>query len=243
MKCKYCNSNIDIDTEVCPYCGKENHIAKKHREDMAKYSEDYKATKEDVLKNSKKFNRKTFRTTAVAITVAFIAISFCLVIFNFDIADTVYHIKKDRESSKYADQIFELMEADDYLGLTRLVNSEEISYYSIPELKDIYMSVYVARNYSNLFSEVMKTVKDDETHSSYFVENVNNALVQIYKYASMECDDELYVRFCNDAKRDALLLLEYYLDMPKVKTEALEGMTDGQRILAIEEAYYAKLER
>ena len=60
MKCKSCGANLEIDTAFCPYCGKANPVAKKHREDMARFEKDYKDTKKAVISSSKKFNRKTF---------------------------------------------------------------------------------------------------------------------------------------------------------------------------------------
>lgn len=243
MKCKYCSSNIDIDTAVCPYCGKENPVAKKHREDMEKYSDDYNATKEDVMRSSKRFNSRTFRITVVAVTFAALAIMICLIAFNQALGRTISQIKKDKESGKYAQQIINLVEQDDYLELNRLIESEDISYYAIPELSDSYEVIYIARYYSRIFGELMEASTANGTSSPYAVSNINEDLKWIYQYSSQQKDNEMYTKYCNDAKRDVALLLEYYLDIPREKAVALESMSDGQRITILEEAYYAKIEK
>lgn len=243
MKCRFCNSNLDIDAAVCPYCGKENPVAKKHREDMAKYTADYKATKEDVLKNSRKFTGKTFKVAALAVTVTAFVIMICLVIFNDRLGRDIARAKRDKENEQYTPRVMSLIEEEEYLELTRFISAKNISYYAIPELTDVYEIVHVANSYTKIFNELIEMTTANGVRSTYTVDNINEGLRVMYKYCGLQKDSELYTKFCADAKRDTLLLLEYYLDMPKEKTEALETMTDGQRILAIEEAYNAKIQK
>ena len=52
MKCKYCGSNLGIEDEFCPYCGKVNKKAAKYLAEKNKYLNEYEQTKTEVKKKS-----------------------------------------------------------------------------------------------------------------------------------------------------------------------------------------------
>ena len=52
MKCQCCGGNLNIEDKFCPQCGILNPFAVKHQEEMERYEDDYRQTKEDMLKRS-----------------------------------------------------------------------------------------------------------------------------------------------------------------------------------------------
>ena len=76
IKCGFCGANIDINAEVCPYCGMKKSQFQAHREDMKKLQADYIKTKETAVKENVSFSKKA----AYAVMLSFILIA-CLVVF------------------------------------------------------------------------------------------------------------------------------------------------------------------
>lgn len=85
MKCKNCGSNLEIENAYCPYCGRENPFAKKHRDDMKKYASDYNSTKDEVISRSRNVNTKAVKAAVIALTVA----AFIALLFYFGISESL----------------------------------------------------------------------------------------------------------------------------------------------------------
>lgn len=243
MKCKYCGANLEIDTPFCPYCGKENPIAKQHREDMAKFERDYKETKKEVLTNSKKFNLRTLRITVVAVTVAAFAILILLLVFNDELSYSHYRNKAEKYSINYLDEIKTLVDGRDYLTLARLINSKNIrvSYINKTELEDYRYVMNAARDYEQLFSSVMR-VAGGGNSASGMPGTIAGEIRYIFKDIKQGRDEDEAGRFSDyysDVERDTILLMETCFGMDKETAESLPGLSDAKLNLAIEEALYA----
>ena len=52
MKCKFCGSNLGIEDEFCPHCGKPNDQFEGNRAEMKEYKEEFEKTKEEVKESS-----------------------------------------------------------------------------------------------------------------------------------------------------------------------------------------------
>ncbi len=52
MKCQYCGNNLQIEDEVCPYCGKPNPEAAGQREALRSVREEYEQTRSESKKKS-----------------------------------------------------------------------------------------------------------------------------------------------------------------------------------------------
>lgn len=239
MKCKKCGSNLDIDTAVCPYCGTENPVAKKHREDMERFEKDYRATKDEVIKNTGKFNQKAFKITAIAVTVAFLTLSILLVGFNNAIAYRVYRNRITASSGKYLNEIKALIEEENPLELARFVDGKNISVGYDRDTEGIRYAIYVARNYSELFRYVMdiaacKSPRYSDKTPGYMTEYLKYILS--YSEEGLERDGELQHYF-DAVYNDSVLLLRTYMNLSEEDGENLKSYSDGKLALVIEEAY------
>ena len=57
MKCNFCGSNLGIEDEFCPHCGKPNDQFEGNRAEMKEYKEEFEKTKEEVKESSKTNSR------------------------------------------------------------------------------------------------------------------------------------------------------------------------------------------
>lgn len=91
MKCKFCGSNLGIEDELCPHCGKPNDQYEGNRTEMKEYREEYEKTKEDV-KESSKTNSRLGRIIVIGILLS--------VILAMAIATSGYSNFEIREKNK-----------------------------------------------------------------------------------------------------------------------------------------------
>lgn len=168
MKCEHCGSNLNIEDKFCPYCGKPNPYAKLHQKEMERFARDYKETKEDVLEQSSRFNKRTVRITILAVLIALIAVFGILTAM----ADDIRYWQEERNiaanAPKYVGEIEKYMEDRDYTGLYYFFTEKHIS-YSTP-LQE-YDAVFSGTQRYRMFYENLILLKDKEafpeTHSYY----------------------------------------------------------------------------
>ncbi len=141
MKCKYCGSNLGIEDEYCPYCGKLNDQAAGHQAVMKEYRDEYEKTKSDVKVKSRLAGR-TGRLVVIGAMLVVIAAMGVSIGVNSDVENREQkkqnRVAKEVESK--ADSISatlkELEDNRDYLGMSyyslnyRLRSEEKYSDYS-----------------------------------------------------------------------------------------------------------------
>ena len=238
MKCANCGANLEIDTAFCPYCGTANPVAKKHREDMARYEKDYKNTKAEDLDNTRRFNGKTLRIAVVAVTVALIAIFITLSYFSERLARSKYREKNEEASITHLEEVKGMIDERDYIELARLIAKEHISFPYKTELDNYRTCGYAARNYADLFTYVMRLAGGASVGSS-FPASISSEIKYVFKYAKEGRESEIEsVRIFSECiERDTLLLLETYLGLSKEESKSLLTCTDAQMGLILEEAF------
>lgn len=238
MKCRSCGANLEIDTAFCPYCGKANPVAKKHREDMARFEKDYRTTKKEVLTNTGRFNRRTLRITAVAVTVAALAIMILSLVFNDNLAYSHYRERAAKESINYLEDIKTLVEERDYLALDRLVNAKDIrAGYKDDGLGRFRYVINANRNYADLFEALMRADYGG-SYGSSMASTLSSAAFHVFKNVKegREQGYDEFEGFYADIVRDTLLLLETCLNMDKEQMAEFPEVSEARLTLAIEEA-------
>ncbi len=73
MKCEYCGSNLGIEDEYCPHCGRLNSQAAGHFAELKKTQDDFKQAKAEATENIRSGNR-TARLVIIGIMVTVIII-------------------------------------------------------------------------------------------------------------------------------------------------------------------------
>ena len=242
MKCKKCGSNLDIDTAVCPYCGTPNPIAKKHREDMAKYEADYKSTKATVIGNSKHFNIKIFFIGATVVTIALFILLIILSKNSERIGFHNYTSGLRKGSAKYVEEVKKYVADSDYIGLTTLSRAKHMSFYDHEALKKYYYVSLAASNYSDLFTYIIRCEFDSWNTSLPRPSDISYPLKNVLRYLDNSKDEtDASVRaFADNLYRDTKALIVTYLGLSDSEYDALLTASDAQFDLAIEEAFNEK---
>ncbi|MBR6308347.1 MAG: zinc ribbon domain-containing protein [Lachnospiraceae bacterium] len=238
MKCQSCGANLQIDNAFCPYCGAANPVAKKHREDMKRYANDYKKTKEEVVGNTRKFNKRTFRITAIAVTIAAIAGVILFSAVAESAGRQMYRDHRRQNAEKYFEEVISLIEDCDYIKLDTLARAKGVKSTNDKSMREYYSAENLATEYSYVFSDIMRNLTDESLSQSELT-TVGSEVYRFYKYynAGPETENETVVRFFENCKRDMGLLLTTYVGISEDDAGNLENMSEGQIQVLIEEAY------
>ena len=241
MKCQSCGANLQIDNAFCPYCGAVNPVASKHREDMKKYANDYKKTKEEVVRNTRRFNKKTFRITAIAVTIAAIA---GILIFSAvceSAGRSMYRSRREKNASQYFEEVITLIDECDYIKLDVLARTKGVKSSSDKSMREYYSAEALATQYSTVFTEVMRCLTDTDITQSE-MSTLGGDIFRFYKAIKQDdgYDNATVDKFFANAERDMGLLLSTYLGLSDEEVSSLRDMTEGQICVLVEEAYNGK---
>lgn len=243
MKCPSCGSNLQIDNAFCPYCGAKNPVAQKHREDMKRYAEDYKKTKEEVIGNTRKFNKTTLRVTAIALTVAAIVGVIALTMFKDRLGMQMYRKHRNMNAPQYFEQVEQLVGEEDYLRLDALVTAKGIAYGNNKRM-DEYTGVFrVTDHYAEVFTQLMYMLTDSSISDSeidVLSTEINSFYRSFKNYSDYGKDNEMVQKYLSDIKQDMSLLLKTYLKLSDETAAGLETMSEGNIFIMVEEAFGEK---
>lgn len=229
MKCSSCGANLEIDNEVCPYCGSVNRIAQKHREDMKKYKTDYDTTKSEVIKKSRRVNEKAIRISVVAFTVSALALLIILIL-----GETTFRYRYNRNKSmanveQYRPQIEDLMAKEDYLALNELIIAHEL-YHSENFDGKYYTALRATTSFANLYYDVLRVIEDGGNDTERLASNIGNYINEINRplneYDKIPDDCKSYM---NHLGEDTQLLLQTYLNLSKADYYDIVTMTGMKR--------------
>ncbi len=127
MKCRYCGSNLGIEDEVCPYCGKLNDQAAGHQAVMKEYRDEYEKTKTDVKKKSISAGRKG-RLIVIGLMLCAIIAMKISIIYNSD-----FDIREKKKSNRISKEV-DRNRDDVAATLKEMENNREylaLSYYML----------------------------------------------------------------------------------------------------------------
>ena len=246
LKCRKCGANLEMEMSCCPYCGTENPFAKQHREDMKRFTNDYKKTKAEVIDNSRRFNRRTFRITWIAVTAA----AFILVIFLSAFNDKLVYLKDARKETKntklYAEDALEYIRNDDYIGFYMFLGNKNISIYDTDVFDDYGDVRSASLHYYEIYCSVLKAAMPGYIYKKSDAENLAYDITLAYRARDDAYDTKNSGFVCDEAKnyldhlvRDMELMLKEYLGLSDEAVETLRNSTEAQRNVMLEEVLYA----
>ena len=143
MKCKFCGSNLGIEDEFCPHCGKPNDQFEGNRAEMKEYKEEFEKTKEEV-KESSKTNSRIGRLIVIGVLCAII---FVMLIRIHDFND--FDTRERKRNKKIEDYVSEHKDEID-ATLAELENNRD--YLAL----DYFVLNYRLRSNSDYYSEYGK---------------------------------------------------------------------------------------
>ncbi len=243
MKCEKCGANLDLETPFCPYCGAKNKSGIKHREDMRRYDRDYKATKEEVITNSRRFNIRNLKITMVALTVAAVLATILICVFNERLAREAYYERCGKKTETYVDEIKRLLNDGEHIELYDLIQSEDLRIYRVRELDDYSIACSAAGSYARLFVNVMSVLTPLDNPGGYLVTSMASEANYIIKYVNQGSNNPEVQAYFEKLLADTKLLFTSILGVPEDEVSELETLSQAKVNLIIEEAYNAKINK
>lgn len=252
MKCQYCGNNLDIESEVCPYCGKVNKQAAKYVAEIKNYKEDYDKTKDDAGKKAKTAGRIA-RLAIIAVLVLVVLVMQVSIKRNSDFKtrekDNAEKIAKNIEKNrdKVSATLKDLEKNREYL---------EMSYY-ILELKirgdetySEYSRVFnAAIEYEAIYEDVLSIVSGFTRYDSMTKQDWCNDIAVYVSGWSKYVDGMLWHdspdsvmhsgehgAFIADCKSEIQDMLQVYFELSDSQASALWNMEEEE----IGELLYSK---
>lgn len=158
MKCQYCGSNLGLENDVCPFCGRENPKAIKYVDNKKKYLNELDETKQKVKKQSK-INARVGRLIFIVLMVAAIAVFYTIINQHADTEKRIANRQQKLEKTveKNIDSIVlkveELERNREYLGLSYYVLNYHLRTRN--EFKDYSRVFTAADSYSQIFEDIL----------------------------------------------------------------------------------------
>ena len=244
MKCEYCGNNLSLEDEKCPYCGKENKLAKKHNRDMEKFENDYASVKKEVLANSRRFNGFAVRITVIAVLIALIACTLVGLANSYDIKELREERKIHAHLNEHKSRINELMSSEDYLGVYYYFYVNGLAYSR--NLRDYEIAYSASSQYKNLLDYIYYLYKDDpyytreETIGSIaaVAERLNEIREPMSDYDRKNYyTDEQVVEYVNSLADHSMLLIKGYFGLSDEDMEKFKSLSRARKQLMLEEGW------
>lgn len=245
LKCRHCGASLGLEDLVCPHCGMPNEEAKKHAEEMRRYSIDYAETKESVTRSAK----RTGRIAAHAIILVLVLIADMIVFF---LAGNSYSLRREmevrkagRNHAKYTDTMSGYLDNNDYLGFYAFCKANNINGYDSPY--EIYgQSISMCREYRYIYSDIAQMIFPADYYNDvteYSAKNFYESLDRFYKISTPEyikensykTDDTVSLKTAEGLRKQINALLKAYLHLEEEEVEALPSLSLSKRNLILEE--------
>lgn len=249
MKCQHCGSNLNIEDNVCPYCGQPNPFAEKHQEAMRRFEKDYESTKRDVLEQSSRFSRHTVRITILAVMVALIAAAVILLIKADDIRWWRQERSVEANAAEHIAAINELMDERDYLALYSYFSKTNTRYSdAFREYDAVCETSYQYRRFYVSLMMLQAKEADPENYRYYseteLLEDISNAIKRINEYMEPQTYNEdgyteEKMAYMEDLRDSVEAMTEGYFSLSREEAVETRGMTVA-RINVLLEDHYGK---
>ena len=242
MKCEFCGSNLGIEDEICPACGKANSFAKKHTKDMKRFKTRYDSTRNEVMENSRRFNKMTVRITIAAVLVALIAISIILLGNDYDIKRHREEKQVEKNRAEYAAQLDKLIEERDYISVYMYSNAKKLSY---SEHMDDYRKICeISHSYWSFIEYSEYLFKEDSFMSeSEAINHLADIAESIHSYKDpSEWEKERYynektIGYIDDLTEHVDVLIKGYFHISDEDMANFWDLSEARRKLLMEEGY------
>ncbi|MCQ2540061.1 MAG: hypothetical protein MJ114_06380 [Acetatifactor sp.] len=252
MKCQYCGGNLQLDNEVCPFCGRENTKAKKYIDTKKGYQKEFDETEKKVQKKVK-LNARTGRLLVIALMVLIIAV-FVGINRWYDDAENRIHYRQEKtkqlaeKNIQHITETLQEMEKNrEYLGISNLYLN-----YLLSRRDDLqeYGRVFSAANsYESVFEYIVNIATgfgyNGET-SEYRCGNIAHSVTNWNWYVSGEArgvsdnDPRLageHGAFVADCKVAVGDMVQVYFKLTDEETAAMWTMEQTELAALLYERY------
>ena len=229
MKCQYCGSNLGIEDEVCPYCGKVNEQAASHQAVIKEYRNEYEKTKTDAKRKSVSAGRKG-RLVVIGLMLSAILFMGISIRNNSDVE--YREKKKEKRIAKEVDKnedtvtatLSELEKNRDYLALSyymqnyRLRSDDRFSDYSrvftaVISHRTIYEDILNILDGFDGYQE--KTSRDHCYDAAIYISDWNSYVGGEFWHDTPDSPKHAgeHGAFLSDIKKDTQDMVQVYFDL------------------------------
>lgn len=235
MKCNNCGYSLQIEDEVCPSCGTPNPFYKEHREEMERYSKEFKETQDAVLDKTQK---TAGVMTKFIISLLLIVLSFViLVAAGSSGTSDKRKIRKVRANlEQYRAEYKEVEASGDYIYLDQWFADNYLN--KVEEFNDClnvfnvcmyykYVAEYVAEV---SYPEYMKyAVRDRENYCQSIIESYDQ--MRHYGEAELNKDtvDEGHIKCVNDCISQTRVLIQGVFGLSEDQMLKFDDVTATER--------------
>ena len=240
MKCRYCGSNLGIEDEYCPYCGKVNDQAAGHQAVMKDYLNEFERTKTEAKVKSITAGR-IGRFVVIGLMLAAIMIMGISIAINSDVENRIKKEEKriSKELNKYEDDVtatLKNLEKDrDYLALSYYVLNYRLR---SDDRYDDYARVFTAViSYRAVFEDILnildgfdgyedKTDRDWCYDAAIYISDWNSYVGGEFWNDSPDSPMHRgeHGEFLKDIKKDAQDMVQVYFDLTDVQATSMWDM-------------------
>ena len=195
MKCPTCGANLQIEDEICPFCGNPNPFAVKHDRDMRHYRQEFQETKREVERRTLHFNTFTARIAVIAVLLVMV------MGMVFAINDGAYYlwssrVKKDvaKNTEKYRAELNVLEEAGEWRRLHAFYDAKSLD--STRDLKDYTVLYFMIYDYKSILNEITRLQEDDVDDLAAAASKMSSHLDNFYKAVGRISYESAYYDDC-----------------------------------------------
>lgn len=241
MKCKYCGANLKIEDENCPYCGKPNPDAQKHRKDMKHYGREFQKTKQDVYTSVQKFTRWSVKSIILAVLIVLSVMMILLATNSYGLIRFVERWKIDSNADYYKQQLQQMEESGDFLEMAYYYSENNLVYGD--KMEEYKRVCRVAANYSYSYQALMKLIgpEDEYENRTRMMENLSGNLEQFYRSTiKQEYDDdqeflEVHTAAMERMKGEMGILLKAYVHLTDEDLKTFPTLSEARKQVLMEE--------
>ena len=246
MKCKYCGADVGLEDLVCSHCGMPNEEARKHAQDMQRYSRDYERTKTEVSRSAKKAGRLAAHGIILGLVIVANILVYSLLSNSYSLQRDWQVRKAEKNFQTHQAMMDEYLDKQDYLGFSAYCQASYIDGYS-SKYRDYEQSVRMCRQYRYVYADMAKMVfasdKDADSIAGYRAESFYDTLDTLYKLITPEyieehtykADTAVSLRTAEGIRKQLNGMLTAFLHLTDEEIESLPAMTKTKRDMLLEE--------